>query len=84
MAKNGFESSLVYPRLIWACLLGECRRVERWQITGFQQIRREVDFSHKPLRLHLAHLERQGTQEGQKQMQTSKLPPNPKTRIKTI
>ena len=45
---------------------------------------KEVEFSHNTLRLHLAHLERQGTQEGQKQMHTSKLPPNPKTRIITI
>ena len=30
-----------------------------------------------------ARLERQGTQEGQKQMHTSKLPQNPKMRIMT-
>jgi predicted ArsR family transcriptional regulator len=51
---------------------------------GFQQIPEEVELSHDTLRLHLARLERQGTQESQKQIRTSKLPPNPKTRIKTI
>jgi hypothetical protein len=83
MAKNGFNSSFVYPRLIWACLLGECRRVGRWQITGFQQILREVEFSHKPLRLHLARSELRGTQESQKQIRASKLHPNQKIGIMT-
>jgi hypothetical protein len=41
-------------------------------------------FFHKLLRRHLACLERQGTQENRKQMHTSKLSPNPKTRIMTI
>lgn len=36
------------------------------------------------LRLHLGRLERQGTQEDQKQMQTPELLPNPKIRIMTI
>jgi hypothetical protein len=51
---------------------------------GFHQIRIEVQFFYKPLRLYLARLGRQGTQEGQKQVHTSKLPQNPKIRIKTI
>jgi hypothetical protein len=51
---------------------------------GFQRIWKEVEFFYKPLRQHLAHLERQGTQEGQKQMHTLKLSPNPKMRIMTI
>jgi len=84
LVKSGFNSSFVFSRLIWACLLGECRRVERWQIRGFHQILKEVEFSHNMLWLHLADLERQGTQESRKQMHTSKLPPNPKTRIITI
>jgi hypothetical protein len=44
----------------------------------------EAEFLHKPLRLNLARLELQGTQESQKQMHTSKLPQNPKIRIATI
>jgi hypothetical protein len=63
MVKNGFYSSFVYWRLIWACLTDNLDRVERWQITGFHQSRMEAEFSHKPLRLHLARLESQGTQE---------------------
>jgi len=47
MVKNGVKSSFVYWRLIWACLLGECRRVERWQNMGFHQICMEVEFFHK-------------------------------------
>jgi len=50
---------------------------------GFQQILKKARFSHKQLRLHLAHLERQGQQEDQKHVYTSKLSPNQKTRIKT-
>jgi len=49
----------------------------------FQQILKEAEFSHKRLRLHLAHLELKGTQEDQKHFHTSKLAPNPKIRIKT-
>jgi hypothetical protein len=44
----------------------------------------EAEFFHKPLRLRLARLERQGTQENQKQVHTSKLSPNPKKGITTI
>ena len=43
----------------------------------------EAEFFHNPLRLSLARLERQGTQEGQKQIYTLTPPPNPKIRIKT-
>jgi hypothetical protein len=53
-------------------------------ITGFQQTLKEGAFSRETLRLHLARLERQGTQEDQKQMQTPELLPNPKIRIMTI
>jgi hypothetical protein len=40
-------------------------------------------FFRKPLRLHLARLGRQGTQDGQKRMHTSKLSLNEETRIMT-
>jgi hypothetical protein len=51
---------------------------------GFQQILQEVEFFHNTLSPHLARLERQGMQEGQRQMRASKLPPNPKREINTI
>jgi hypothetical protein len=35
MVKDGFYSSFVFSRLIWACLMGNLGRVERWQIMGF-------------------------------------------------
>jgi len=44
--------------------------------SGFQQILKKVGFSHEQLRLQLAHLENQGTQEDQKHVYTSKLSPN--------
>ena len=34
------------------------------KVAGFQQILKEVEFSHKPLRLHIARLERRGMWEG--------------------
>jgi hypothetical protein len=39
---------------------GRIFRVVRWQIAGFQQVLKDVELSHKPLRLYLARLERQG------------------------
>jgi hypothetical protein len=64
MVKNGVKSPFVYWSLIWACLTGDLDRVERWQITGFHQSSMEVEFSHKLLKLHLARLGLQGTEEG--------------------
>jgi hypothetical protein len=84
MVKNGVKSSFVYWSLIWACLTDNPGRVERPQTRGFHQILKEVEFFHKPLRLQLAHLELKGTQEDQKHVHTSKLPPNQKIRIKTL
>jgi len=49
-----------YGLVFWANL----GRALRWQINGFQQILKEVEFFHNTLRLHLARLELQGTQEG--------------------
>jgi len=49
----------------------------------FQQILKELGFSHEPLRLQLALLELKGTQKDQKHVYTSKLSPNQKIRIKT-
>jgi len=51
---------------------------------GFQQVLQEAEFSHNTLSPHLARLERQGMQEGQRQMRASKLAPNHKRRINTI
>jgi hypothetical protein len=48
---------------------------------GFQQILKRAEFFHKSLRLSLACLERQGMQQGEKQMHASKLPQKPKIRI---
>jgi hypothetical protein len=64
MVKNGFYSSFVYWSLIWACLTGNLDSVERWQLTGFHQSLKGAEFFHKPLRLSLACLERQGMQQG--------------------
>lgn len=75
MVKNGLKSSFAFLGLIWACLMGK---------SWFQQILKEVEFSNKPLRLHLARLEHQGTQESQKQMHTPKLSQNQEREIKTI
>jgi hypothetical protein len=50
---------------------------------GFQQILKEVGFSHEQLRLQLARLELKGTQEHQKHVYTSNLSPNQKIRIMT-
>jgi len=50
----------------------------------FQQVLKEAEFFHKPLRLNLARLKLQDTQESRKQMNASKLPQNPKIRITTI
>jgi len=63
---------------------GQILAVERWQITGFQQILKEVEFFHNPLRLQLAHLELKGTQDDQNHVYTSRLSPNPKIGIMTI
>jgi len=52
---------------------GQISSVERSQIRRFHQSSMKVEFSHKPLRLQLAHLESQGTQEHQKHVYTSKL-----------
>jgi hypothetical protein len=84
MVKNGFYSSFVFSSLIWACFLGKSWPRAKMTNHGFQQILKEVEFFHNTLRLHLARLELQGTQEDQKQMHTSNLPPNPKTRLTTI
>ena len=84
MVKTGFQSSFVYWSLIWACLTGNLGRVERGQITGLQQILKKAGFSNNALRLQLARLERQGTQEDRKHVYTSKLPPNQKIRLVTI
>jgi hypothetical protein len=43
----------------------------------------EAESFHEPLRLRRAHLKRQGTQDGRKQMYATKTAPNPKTRIMT-
>jgi hypothetical protein len=51
---------------------------------GLQQILKEAEFSHEPLRLQLAHLKLEGTQEDQKHVYTSKLSPNQKIGLKTI
>jgi hypothetical protein len=51
-------------RLILACLPGNFGRVERWQLTGFHQILKELGFSHEQLRLQLASLERHAMQQG--------------------
>jgi len=84
MVKNGLRSSFVYWSLIWACLMGNLDRVERWQIMEFQQILKKAKFFHNPLRLQLALLKRHAMQHGQKRMPTSQLSPNQKIRIKTI
>jgi DNA-binding transcriptional regulator PaaX len=52
-----------------------------WEL---QQILGEAEFSHKTLRLRLARLERQGMQEGQRQMCASKLSPKALKGINTI
>ena len=41
---------------------------------------KEVEFSHNTLRLHLARLERQGTQEGQKTDAHLKTAPKPENK----
>jgi len=64
MVKNGLKSSFVYWSLIWTCLTDNPGRVERGQITEFHQVLKEVEVSHKPLRLQLAHLKLQGMQHG--------------------
>jgi hypothetical protein len=51
---------------------------------GARQILREVGFSHKPLRLHLARLERQGILGKANSTCAPKLPPKPQKGINTI
>ena len=51
---------------------------------GFQQILKEAEVFHNPLRLQLAPFELRGTQEHKKHVYHSKLSPNTKTRIMTI
>jgi len=83
MVKNGVKSSFVYWRLIWACLLGECRRVERCKTWVSIKSVWKWSFSIKREGCAQPRLERQGTQASQKQMCASKLPPNQKIRIMT-
>jgi hypothetical protein len=64
MVKNGLKSYFVFSRLIWACLTCNLDSVERWQLTGFQQILKKVGFFHDQLRLQLALLKRHGMQQG--------------------
>jgi hypothetical protein len=45
MVENGFYSSFVFSRLIWACFVGESWPCSKMANHGFQQIRVEVDFS---------------------------------------
>jgi hypothetical protein len=62
MVKNGFYSSFVFSSLIWACLVGKSWPRVKMANHGFQQILKEAEFFHKPLRLNLALLELQGMQ----------------------
>jgi hypothetical protein len=64
MVENGFYSSFVYWRLIWACLVSNSWPRVKMATHGFQQILKGAEFFHKPLRLSLACLERQGMQQG--------------------
>ncbi|MCJ7470662.1 hypothetical protein MUO74_09285 [Candidatus Bathyarchaeota archaeon] len=50
----------------------------------FQQILKKAKFFHNPLRPYPDLWKLHAMQHGQKRMHTSKLSPNPKTRIKTI
>ena len=84
MVKNGVKSYFVYWSLIWACLTDNSGRVERGQIRRFHQILKEAEFCHEQLRLQLASLELNGTQEHQKHVHTSRLSPDQKIGIMAI
>jgi hypothetical protein len=60
MVKNDFYSSFVLSSLIWACLMSKSWPCVKMANHEFQQILKEAEFFYKPLRLHLARLERQG------------------------
>jgi hypothetical protein len=60
MVRNDFYSSFVFSSLIWAYLVDKSWPRVKMTNHEFQQILKEAEFFYKPLRLHLARLERQG------------------------